>query len=186
MPVDKPLRFVVLVGSLRRGSFNAAIARALPALAPGDVAIAPLGSIGEFPLFNQDLEAQGIPPAVVAMGEAIAKADGVIIVTPEYNYSMPGVLKNAIDWLSRLPTKPFAGKPVAIQSASPGPFGGVRSQLHLRQSLVFLDARTFGRPEVIIPQAKAKFDEKTGELTDAATREFIAQQLRAFAAFARR
>ncbi|MGO4869045.1 MAG: NADPH-dependent FMN reductase [Roseiarcus sp.] len=186
MPVDKPLRFVVLVGSLRRGSFNAAIARALPGLAPGDVKIVPLGSVGEFPLFNQDVQAQGFPPAVVAMGEAIAKADGVIIVTPEYNYSVPGVLKNAIDWLSRLPNQPFAGKPVAIQSASPGLFGGVRAQHHLRQSLVFLDARTLARPEVIIGQAASKIDEKTGELTDKATREFIAQQLRAFAAFARR
>ena len=95
MPVDKPLRFVVLVGSLRRGSFNAAIARALPALAPSGVTIVPLGSVGEFPLFNQDAQGQGFPPAIVAMGEAIAKADGVIIVTPEYNYSIPGVLKNA-------------------------------------------------------------------------------------------
>ena len=186
MPVDKPLRFVVLVGSLRRGSFNAAIARALPALAPGEVTIVPLGSIGEFPLFNQDLEAQCLPSAVVAMGEAIAKADGVIIVTPEYNYSVPGVLKNALDWLSRLPTKPFAGKPVAIQSASPGLFGGVRAQHHLRQSLVFLDARALAQPEVTVAQARSKFDEKTGELTDAATREFIAKQLQAFAAFVRR
>jgi chromate reductase len=186
MPVDKPLRLVVLVGSLRRGSFNAAIARALPGLAPSDVAILPLGSIGEFPLFNQDVQAQGFPPAVVAMGEAIARADGVIIVTPEYNYSVPGVLKNALDWLSRLPNQPFAGKPVAIQSASPGIFGGVRAQLHLRQSLVFLDALTFARPEVIIGQAGSKFDAKTGELTDKTTREFIAQQLQAFAVFARR
>jgi len=186
MPVDTPLNFVVLVGSLRRGSFNAAIARALPALAPSDVAILPLGSVGEFPLFNQDVEAQGFPSAVVAMGEAIAKADGAIIVTPEYNYSVPGVLKNALDWLSRLPTKPFAGKPVAIQSASPGIFGGVRAQHHLRQTLVFLDALTLARPEVIVGQAQGKIDEKTGELTDEATREFIAKQLQAFAAFARR
>ena len=186
MPVDKPLRFVVLVGSLRRGSFNAAIARALPALAPGGVTIVPLGSVGEFPLFNQDAQGQGFPPAVVAMGEAIAKADGVVIVTPEYNYSVPGVLKNALDWLSRLPNQPFAGKPTAIQSASPGLFGGVRAQHHLRQSLVFLDALTLARPEVIIGQAAAKFDERSGELTDKATREFIAAQLRAFAAFARR
>ena len=186
MPVDKPLRFVVLVGSLRRGSFNAAIARALPALSPSGVTIVPLGSVGEFPLFNQDAQGQSFPPAVVAMGEAIAKADGVVIVTPEYNYSIPGVLKNALDWLSRLPNQPFAGKPVAIQSASPGIFGGVRAQLHLRQSLVFLDALTFARPEVIIGQAGSKFDAKTGELTDKTTREFIAQQLQAFAVFARR
>ena len=186
MPVDKPLRFVVLVGSLRRGSFNAAIARALPALAPSGVTIVPLGSIGDFPLFNQDVEANGLPAAVVAMGEAIVAADGVIIVTPEYNYSVPGVLKNAIDWLSRLPTKPFAGKPVAIQSASPGMFGGVRAQHHLRQTLVFLDARALAQPEVTVAQARSKFDEKTGELTDPTTREFIARQLQAFAAFARR
>jgi chromate reductase len=186
MPVDKPLRFAVLVGSLRRGSFNAAIARALLGLAPSDVTIVPLGSIGEFPLFNQDLEAQGFPSAVIAMGEAIASADGVIIVTPEYNYSVPGVLKNAIDWLSRLPTKPFAGKPVVIESASPGAFGGVRAQHHLRQTLVFLDARALAQPEVTVAQARSKFDEKTGELTDETTRGFIARQLQAFAAFARR
>ncbi len=186
MPVDKPLHFVVLLGSLRRGSFNAAIARALPGLAPSGVTIVSLGSVGDFPLYNQDVQAQGFPPAVVAMGEAIAKADGVIIVTPEYNYSVPGVLKNAIDWLSRLPNQPFAGKPVAIQSASPGPFGGVRAQHHLRQTLVFLDARTLARPEVIVSQAQAKIDEKTGELTDKTTREFITQQLQTFAAFARR
>jgi len=186
MPAAQSLHFAVLVGSLRKGSFNAAVARALPALAPGDVAIVPLGSIGEFPLYNQDLEPQGLPSAVVAMGEAIVKADGLIIVAPEFNYSMPGVLKNAIDWLSRVPTKPFAGKPVAIQSASPGPFGGVRSQIHLRQSLLFLDARTFGRPEVIIPQAHTKIDPATGEVTDKTTRDFIAQQLQAFAAFVRR
>jgi chromate reductase len=186
MPVEGPLRFVVLVGSLRGGSFNAAIARALPELAPSDAAIVPLGSIGAFPLYNQDVEKQGLPPAVVAMGEAIAAADGAIIVTPEYNYSVPGVLKNAIDWLSRLPNPPFAGKPVAIQSASPGAFGGVRAQHHLRQILVSQDARTLAKPEVMIAQAQAKFDEKTGALTDPRTREVIARQLQAFAAFAAR
>lgn len=186
MPVDKPLHFVVLLGSLRRASYNGAVARALPALAPPGVTIAPLGSIGDFPLYNQDVQVEGFPPAVLAMGEAIAKADGVVIVTPEYNYSVPGVLKNAIDWLSRLPTKPFAGKPVAIQSASPGGFGGVRAQHHLRQSLVFLDARALAQPEVTIPQVHAKIDANTGELTDEATRGFIGQQLQAFAAFARR
>lgn len=186
MPIDRPLTFAVLVGSLRRASYNAAIARALPALAPSDVAILALGSVGDFPLFNQDVEARGFPSAVVAMGEAIAKADGVIIVTPEYNYSVPGVLKNALDWLSRLPAKPFAGKPVAIQSASPGLFGGVRAQHHLRQTLVFLDARALAQPEVTVTQAATKFDDKTGELTDETTRAFIARQLQAFAAFARR
>jgi chromate reductase, NAD(P)H dehydrogenase (quinone) len=179
------LQFAVMVGSLRKGSLNAAIARALPALAPEGVTIAPLGSVGDFPLYNADVQAEGFPPVVTAMGEAIRAADGVIVVTPEYNYSIPGVLKNVIDWLSRLPNQPFAGKPVAIQSASPGMFGGVRAQLHLRHSFVFLDARLMNKPEVIIPQAQTKVDAATGELTDAATRGFLADQLKAFAAFVR-
>jgi len=186
MPKEMPLRFVVMVGSLRRGSFNAAVARALPALAPDGVSIAPLPSVGDFPLYNADVQEQGIPAIVTQVGEAIRRADGVIIVTPEYNYSIPGVLKNAIDWISRLPNQPFAGKPVALQSASPGLYGGLRAQLHLRHCLVFLDARAFNRPEVIIPQVNQKVDAKTGELTDPATRGFIADQLKAFAAFARR
>ncbi len=185
MPEETPLRLVVLVGSLRKGSYNAAVARALPALAPDGVTIVPLGSVGDFPLYNQDVQAGGFPAPVTAMGEAIAGADGVIIVTPEYNYSIPGVLKNAIDWLSRLPKQPFAGKPVLLESASPGGFGGVRAQLHLRHSLIFLEARAFTRPEVIIPAAHTKIDAATGELTDPATRGFIADQLKAFAAFVR-
>ena len=94
MTGTRPLRFVVMVGSLRKGSYNAAIARALPALAPVDVTIGPLGSIGDFPLYDFDAqERSGFPPAVLAMGEAIRAADGIVFVTPEYNYSVPGVLK---------------------------------------------------------------------------------------------
>ncbi len=119
MAQDAPLQFAVMVGSLRKGSFNAAIARALPALAPEGVTIALLPSVGEFPLYNYDLQQEAFPPIVTGAGEAIRNADGVIIVTPEYNHSIPGVLKNAIDWISRLPDQPFAGKPVALQSASP-------------------------------------------------------------------
>src|SRR5690349_3397803 len=106
------LRVVTLCGSLRRGSYNAAIARALPALAPEGMDITALGSPGEFPLYDADIQAQGFPAPVTAMADAIRAADGVIFVTPEYNYSVPGVLKNAIDWLSRLQPQPFAGKPV--------------------------------------------------------------------------
>ncbi len=114
MAEEKPLHFVVMVGSLRRASFNAVIARALPALAPDGVTITPLASVGDLPLYNHDVQLKGFPAAVTAMGRAIAEADGVIFVTPEYNHSVPGVLKNAIDWISRLPNQPFAGKPVAI------------------------------------------------------------------------
>nr|WP_294513097.1 NADPH-dependent FMN reductase [uncultured Rhodopila sp.] len=181
-----PLHFVTLLGSLRHGSFNAAIARALPGLAPEGVTIAPLGSIGDLPLYNADLQAGGFPAAVLAMAETIAKADGVIIVTPEYNYSVPGALKNALDWLSRLPAPPLAAKPVAIQSGSPGLIGGARAQYHLRQILVFLDAFVLNKPEVMVGQITNKVDPTSLELTDQATRDFIAAQLRAFAAFARR
>jgi len=186
MAQEAPLHFVVMVGSLRKGSFNAAIARALPALAPEGVTIEPLPSVGEFPLYNHELQEKGFPPIVTRTAEAIAKADGLVVVTPEYNHSIPGVLKNAIDWISRLPNQPFAGKPVALESSSPSVFGGVRAQLHLRHSFVYLDGRVLNKPEVIIPQVNAKVDAATGELTDPATRGFIADQLKAFAEFARR
>ena len=186
MADQKPLHFVSLLGSLRKASYNAAVARALPALAPAGVTIQPLGSIGELPIYNADIQAEGFPAPVLAMGEAIAKADGMIFVTPEYNYSLPGGLKNAIDWLSRLPEQPFAGKPVAIQSGSPGVIGGARAQYHLRQMMVFLDATVLNKPEVMIGQIMTKVDATTGELTDEATRTFITTQLQAFATFARR
>ncbi|THD47275.1 MAG: NAD(P)H-dependent oxidoreductase [Bradyrhizobium sp.] len=183
MSAQTPLRLVSLLGSLRRASFNAGIARALPALAPEGVTIEPLGSIGDFPIYDGDLEAQGLPAPAVAMAKAIGAADGVIVVTPEYNYSIPGGLKNAIDWLSRVKPNPFLDKPVALQSASPGMLGGARAQYHLRQSFVMLEARLFNKPEVIIASAAQRFDVKTGELTDQPTRELIAKQLAAFATF---
>lgn len=179
------LSVVTLCGSLRRASLNAALARALPALAPEGMRIAPVEGIGELPLYNADIQAQGFPAPVERMAEAIRAADGVIIVTPEYNYSVPGVLKNAIDWLSRLPQQPFAGKPVAIQSASPSALGGARAQYHLRQSLVFVDALCLTRPEVMVAAAQTKISD-SGEITDAQTREVVAGQLRAFAEFIRR
>jgi chromate reductase len=186
MSGQKPLQFLTLLGSLRKASYNAAIARALPGLAPDDSTIQPLGSIGTLPLYNADIQAEGFPQPVLTMAEAIAKADGVIIVTPEYNYSVPGGLKNALDWLSRLPSQPFAGKPTALQSGSPGLFGGARAQYHLRQTLLFLDAAVMNKPEVMVGQIVSKVDAGTGELTDQATRDVIAAQLKAFAAFVRR
>lgn len=185
MSDETPLHFVVLLGSLRRSSLNGALARALPALAPPGVTIEPLGSIGDFPIYDGDVEALGLPAAVETMGEAIRRADGIIVVTPEYNYSIPGGLKNAIDWLSRLKPHPFIDKPVALESASPGMLGGARAQYHLRQTFVMLEARVFNKPEVFVSQAQTKIDPKTGELTDPPTRDVIAQQLKGFAAFVR-
>ena len=177
------LHFVTLLGSLRKASLNGGVARALPALAPEGVTIAALGSVGEFPLYNADVQAKGIPAPVEAMGAEIKAADGLIVVSPEYNYSIPGGLKNAIDWLSRLSPQPFAKKPILIQSASPGALGGARMQYNLRQSFVFLDGCVFNTPEVMISGAGAKFDAATGDLTDEGTREFLRKQLAAFANF---
>lgn len=186
--MDQPtsLRFVVLLGSLRRQSYHAAVAKSLPSLAPDGVTIDMLGSVGDIPHYNSDVQAVGFPTQVVAMGEAIALADAVVVLTAEYNYSVPGVLKNALDWLSRLAPQLFAGKPVAIQSGSPGPIGGARAQYHLRQSLVFLDAYVLNKPEVIIGGIAGKIDSNLQELTDAVTRDLLRQQLAALSILARR
>ena len=183
---DRPVKLVTMLGSLRKGSLNGAIARALPALAPEGVTVSALPSVGGLPLYDADVQAAGIPAAATALGDAIRAADGLVIVTPEYNYSVPGGLKNAIDWLSRLPQQPFAGKPIAIQSASMGVLGGARAQYHLRQVFIFLDGLVLNKPEVMVAAAHTKVDAATGELTDQATRDFIAGQLKAFAAFVRR
>jgi chromate reductase len=181
----KNLNLVTLLGSLRKASVNAGVARALPGLSPEGATISPLGSVGDFPLYNADLQAEGFPAAVETMGAAIAAADGVIVVSPEYNYSVPGVLKNAIDWISRLPSAPFKQKPALIQSASPGALGGARMQYHLRQTFVFLDARVMNVPEVMIGGSGGKFDAATGDLTDEGTKDFLRKQLAAFADFVR-
>lgn len=186
MSDSRPLTFVTLLGSLRKDSLNAVVARNLPALAPQDIEITPLGSVADFPHYNADIQAEGFPAAVSAMGDAIAAADGVIIITPEYNYSIPGVLKNAIDWLSRLPENPFAGKPVAIQTASPGAIGGARAQYHLRQSMVFLDARVINKPEVMIGMATSRIDVDSDRVTDEGTRQHLTAQIEALATLARR
>jgi chromate reductase len=182
------LTIVGIAGSLRRGSYNAAVLRALPELAPAAMTIdTERAAIGEFPLYNADIQnEQGFPAAVEALGERIRAADGIVIVTPEYNYSVPGVLKNAIDWLSRLSDQPFKGKPVALQSASPGLLGGARAQYHLRQTMVFVEALVMPKPEIFVTQASGKIDEASGRLTDEQTRDMIGQQLAAFGEFIRR
>lgn len=179
--MTRPLSIVTLCGSLRAGSYNAAIQRALPELAPEGMSLVPLEGLRDLPLYDSDLQAEGFPAAVTAMGEAIRKADGIIIVTPEYNYSIPGVLKNGIDWLSRLPETPFAGKPMAIQSASMSVLGGVRAQYHLRQVAVFLDALVLNKPEVMVASVQQRVQD--GKLTDEGTREVIRKQLAALAGF---
>jgi chromate reductase, NAD(P)H dehydrogenase (quinone) len=183
----KSLNVVTICGSLRKGSFNGIVQRVLPALAPEGMVLQPAPSFAEFPLYNADVQgATGFPAPVNALADAIRGADGVIMVTPEYNFSIPGGLKNAIDWVSRLPNQPFAGKPVALQSASPGPVGGARVQYDLRRAMVFLDAFVLNKPEIFIGGCAAKIDEAAGEIKDETTRNFIKQQLVAFGKFIER
>ncbi|MFG1418251.1 NADPH-dependent FMN reductase [Xanthobacter sp. V0B-10] len=179
------MKWVVLVGSVRKGSYNAAIARALQGLAPEGVEIEILPSIALLPIYDGDIEAAGFPAPVTALADAIIAADALVIVTPEYNYSIPGGLKNAIDWLSRLKEKPpLKDKPTLIQSASMGGFGGARAQYHLRQVLVALDVPVMNVPEVMVGQVHTKVTD--GTLTDQGTLSFIEGQLAAFHDFARR
>jgi chromate reductase len=178
------LKVLVICGSLRKGSYNAALTRALPALAPPDIKLIAAPSFAAFPLYNADLQdASGFPGPVEELAAAIRAADGVLFVTPEYNWSMPGVLKNAIDWLSRMKEQPFKEKPVAIQSASQGPLGGARMQYHWRMSMTFCGAFIFGTPEVFVGLAQTKFDKDTLELKDQPTKDVIKLQLAAFAKF---
>jgi chromate reductase, NAD(P)H dehydrogenase (quinone) len=180
----RQLDVLVICGSLRKGSYNGALARLLPALAPAGLSLRGAPSFANFPIYDADIQnSTGFPAPVNALADAIRAADGVVFCSPEYNFGIPGGLKNAIDWVSRLPNQPFAGKPVALQSVSPGPLGGGRVQYDLRRSMVFLDAFTLNKPEIFIGNCASKFDEKTGELKDETTRGFIKQQLAAFATF---
>src|SRR5258708_15512188 len=163
----KNLNVITICGSLRKASYNAIVQRALPSVAPEGMVLDEAPSFAGVPLYNADVQsATGFPGPVTALADAIRAADGVIFVTPEYNFSIPGGLKNAIDWVSRLPNQPFAGKPVALQSAAPGPLGGARVQYHLRQSLASLDAFVLPRPEMFVTFAAEKIDATTPELTD--------------------
>jgi chromate reductase len=184
---DKQLDVLVICGSLRKRSYNAALARTLPALAPPGMALRAAPSFAGLPVYNFDEhQADGIHPIAIAWCDAIRAADAVVIVSPEYNWSIPGGLKNAIDWASRLKEVPFARKPVALQSAATGLLGGSRMQYHLRQSLTSIDALMLGKPEVFVTFSAKKFDEKTLELSDQPTRDMVKLQLESFEKFARR
>jgi chromate reductase len=178
---------LVICGSIRKGSYNAALTRALPGLAPPEIKFVMAPTIATLPLYNADIqEMSGFPGPAEDLAAAIRAADGVLFVTPEYNWSMPGGLKNAIDWLSRMKDQPFKEKPVAIQSCSQGPLGGARMQYHWRMSMTFLNAFIFGTPEVFVGNAASKFEKDTLELKDQPTKDVIKTQLAAFAKFIKR
>jgi chromate reductase len=184
---DQQLDVLVICGSLRKGSYNAALARTLPALAPAGLKLRPAPSFEKFPIYNFDLQqSAGFPAEVNAWADAIRSADAIIVVSPEYNWSIPGGLKNAIDWVSRMKEQPFKDKPVVLQSCAGGILGGSRMQYHLRMSLTSVDVVLFGRPEVIVTFAAQKFDEKTLALKDQTAIDLIKQQLAGFERFARR
>lgn len=183
-PVMQPVHIVGLSGSLRAGSLNTRVLRAVPELLPEGASFELL-DLREVPLYDEDLRAQGTPPAVAALAARVHAADAVLFATPEYNYSVPGVLKNTIDWLSRSDPQPFRDKAVGIVGATPGMLGTARAQYHLRQILVFLDAHPVNKPEVMIGGADKKLD-ADGRLSDPTTRELLRKLLAALATHSRR
>lgn len=163
------LTLLGLCGSLRKRSLNAALLRTVAETLPPEARLIEYTGLGDIPLFNSDL---GEPEAVTALKSAIREANGLVIATPEYNYSIPGVLKNALDWASRPQPSPLRGKPVGIIGCAQGMSGTMRAQYHLRQILVFSDSPTLNQPEVLIPRAHERFDQD-GKLTDESTRELV-------------
>jgi chromate reductase len=167
----KEIKIVGFSGSLRHGSYNEAALRAAKELMPLNV-IMDILDLSDIPFYNEDLETTGIPESVITFKNKLKEADAILISTPEYNFSIPAVLKNALDWVSRESDYPLSLKPTAIMSASPSMLGGARVQYHLRQVCVCLNMSVINKPEVFINYANQKFDE-TGKLIDDATKKVI-------------
>jgi chromate reductase len=182
---DTPVRVLGFAGSLRKASLNRALLRAAVELAPPSMALTTFDLI-EVPLYNGDVEQAGEPPAVAAFKQAIRGADAVLMVTPEYNHGVPGVMKNAVDWASRPPRAAVLDrKPVGIIGASPGATGSARGQSQLRQAFEFTNSYCMPQPEVLVFRAHEKFDAE-GRLTDEGTAKFLRAYLEALAAWALR
>jgi chromate reductase len=179
------VRVLGVVGSLRADSYNGRLLLAAAELAPPELAIVRYG-LAEIPVYNADVETQGEPAGVAALRAAVRDADALLIASPEYNYGIPGVLKNAIDWISRPPGRsPLQRKPVAIMGASQGGSGTMRMQPQLRLTLQALEMYAMPKPEVLVPFCRDKFDD-VGRLTDEKTREQLSRFLTAFAEWTRR
>ncbi len=173
--MNQPIKILGFAGSLRKDSYNRALLRAALSFVPGDAALE-IFELDGIPPFSQDLES-AVPGKVQEFKRKIREADALLIVTPEYNYSIPGVLKNAMDWASRpRGDNSFENKPAAIMSASTGILGGARAQYHLRQSCVFLNMFPINKPEIFVTLAAQKFD-TNGILLDQKTGELIGQLL---------
>ena len=168
--MSEPIKLVAFCGSLRKASFNRMALNAFIERLPAGASAQTIEI--DWPLYNADIQAQGFPDKVQAAQKAMIEADGLVLVTPEYNYGPSGVLKNAIDWLSRMTPQPFAAKPIAMFGASGGVLGTARAQYQLRQIMVFLDGRPVNKPEVMIGAAQTRFAD--GKLTDEATGKLLA------------
>lgn len=164
------LKLVAFCGSLRKASFNRLALQAFIERVPAGTSVQTI-EIGDWPLYDADIQAKGFPDKVQAAQKSMLEADGIVLVSPEYNYGISGVLKNAIDWLSRTTPQPFATKPIALFGASMGLLGTARAQYQLRQTLVFLDGRPLNKPEVMIAQAQNRFID--GKLADEATGKML-------------
>lgn len=179
------IKVLGICGSLRRGSYNRMLLEAAVECAPPDMTIESYGGLGDIPPYNEDVREAGEPAAVADFKRRIADADGLLIASPEYNYSVPGVLKNAIDWVSRPPAEsPLMNKPAAIIGASTGNFGTARGQLALRQVFVFTGTQAMLKPELLVFQAQKRFDE-SGRLTDDVTRKLLTEFMAAFEGWVR-
>lgn len=179
-------RIGILEGSLRKASLSRAVASNAARLAPENVTVQTLPATDTLPHFNQDVLDAGLPEPVAAYGEAIAGIDALLIVTPEYNWSMPGTLKNAIDWMSRLKPNPLEGMPVSIWTVSPGLLGGARVHESLRHVLHSQGMQIMAKPEVQFALAKTKIDAETGQITNEDAASFLSAHLAAFDTFAHR
>ncbi len=176
--IKSEFHFIGICGSLRKDSYNKKLLDVAFLSVPEGVTTE-IVDISAMPLYNEDVLVEGIPESVLQMKAQLTSADAIVIASPEYNYSIPGLLKNAIDWASRPPKdSPFPGKPLAILGASTGLLGTVRMQYHLRQVAVALDMYPLNRPEVMIAKAQDKFD-GDGKLTDEFAIEIIRKQMSA-------
>lgn len=172
------MKILAFVGSLRKDSLNKKLLSSAIKLAPEGMEVE-VFDLKDIPLYNKEIQDQGFPEPVASLREKIKNADGVLIVTPEYNHSFSGVIKNAIDWISRPPEQPFNEKPLAIMGASDGGFGTVRAQIHLRAVFPTLNAYVMNRPQLHLANADKKFD-SDGNLTDEEDLEKIKKFMQAF------
>ncbi|MBU6323702.1 MAG: NAD(P)H-dependent oxidoreductase [Patescibacteria group bacterium] len=181
------MKFLAISGSLRKGSYNSALLRAVKALAPAEhsVELVSAEEVRALPLFDQDLEASAYPESATALKARIREADAVIVSTPEFNRSIPGALKNLLDWSTRpYGDNPWAGKPVYVMGASSGQISAALAQYDLKKILLYFNARVMGQPEFYMGPAGGKFDEALN-LTDEKTKEAVVKAFAAFSEFAK-